>query len=706
MQLLKPLSNLNGVGAALLSNFRNILPNHRIVDLLFHLPVNLVSRNLASSDDIYREGDIVTIKIEIDKYKHNYNRNSPFSVIADLEFPLKYCKSAEKTSLSDISQVKNIYLDFFHLKKDYIEKILPIGQHRIISGRLTIYRDNIHIIHPDYIFKLDEFKNFNEAIYPLTKGISHKIIRKFMQQSLYLIDELPEWQDDLFKESQKFSSFKAALFNIHNPKQILDFTPDSNYIKRLAYDEFLAMQLSLQLMRRKNKVINGNIIKSDQILVKKLIENLPFALTNAQNRVMNEIISEQSSPKRMMRLIQGDVGCGKTIIAIIAALNAIASGYQVAFMVPTAIVAKQHFDLLSQYLENFSIKFALFTGAVKGKKRKQLLEEVLSGEIKIVIGTHALFYEAIQFHNLGLAIIDEQHRFGVEQRFKLLEKGYQCDLLLMSATPIPRTLSLTIYGDMDISIIDQKPENRKEIDTRVISMQKFDQMIAAITRAIKNNEKIYWICPLVNESEQLKFSAVEERYKEFKKIFGKEIVAMVHGQMAQEEKDQNLQDFLAGKYKILLATTVVEVGVNVPDATIMIIEHADRFGLAQLHQLRGRVGRGDKQGVCILMYDNKEISANSIARLKIMHETNDGFRIAEEDLKTRGAGDVVGVKQSGLPEFKIANLKYHYDLLKTAHRDAKLLLNQDPELNSLRGKAAQKLLAIFNYDSDAKHHII
>mgnify|MGYP003330804128 CR=1 FL=1 len=679
--LFRPLAGLNGVGSRLLLCLTNILPNVRIIDLLFHLPINTIDRSLTKNLDHISNGDIITAQITVKQYQPNFNRKSPFSVITT-------------------TKSHNIFLDFFHFKKDYLLNILPINSVRIVSGKCNIYNGNIHIIHPDHILKTKNFSNFLEPIYPLTKGLNNKFIRKLISQSLHNIDHINEWQDESYKKQQNFSDFHTSLINLHQPKNDQDYQYNSPYVRRLAYDEFLAMQISLHIIREKNNNINGYSIITNHKLIKEFLQKLPFQLTSAQQKTVKEILDDQATAKRMSRLIQGDVGCGKTIVAAIAMINAVASGYQVALMVPTAILAKQHFEFLESYFKKMNISTILFTGEIKGKKRKEILTNIVENKTQIIIGTHALFYDQIKFANLGLAVIDEQHRFGVKQRLKLIEKGYQCDFLLMSATPIPRTLTLAMYGDMDISTINEKPIDRQEIDTRILSLTKLDKIIAAIKRALKNNEKIYWICPLVDQSDILNLSAVEERYKQFKNIFsdfGDHIVAMVHGKMKQEKKDQILKDFLTGKSKLLLATTVVEVGINVPDATIMIIEHANKFGLAQLHQLRGRVGRGNKPGICLMLYSH-ELSTTSLERLKVMHNTNDGFLIAEKDLKIRGGGEIMGTKQSGLPTFRIANLKYHYDLLKASNKDAKLLLNKDPSLTSKRGRAIRILLKIFNYE--------
>ena len=452
----------------------------------------------------------------------------------------------------------------------------------------------------------------------------------------------------------------------------------------------------MQLTRQKNHNLQGNIVKTSQVKINNFIKNLPFTLTPSQNKVLQEIFTDQASNKKMTRLIQGDVGCGKTIIAIIAMLNNIFAGYQTVLMAPTAILAKQHYTLLKEYLKEYDIEISLLIGEIKGKRRQEILSNIKTKQNQIIIGTHALFYDQVKFNNLGLVVIDEQHRFGVKQRLNLTNKGDRCDLLLMSATPIPRSLAMTIYGDMDVSIIDQKPYNRKKIDTRIISMQKLPEIIKAIHRALEQNEKIYWICPLIEESKNLNLSAAQQRYNQLSKIFGKNIVALIHGKMSQEQKDKTLHDFLHNKYKILIATTVIEVGINIKDATIMIIENANKFGLAQLHQLRGRVGRGEKNGTCLLLYNKVENTNNYLDRLKVIRKESDGFKIAEEDLKMRGAGEIMGTKQSGMHNFRIANIKEDYNLLKIASKDAQLLLNKDPHLKSDRGQAAQKLLQIFS----------
>ena len=585
-----------------------------------------------------------------------------------------------------------------------------------------------------------------EARYSLTAGLHQKKLQNIMEVALGYLkkNSFCEWINEGFLLKEGFLSFRDSLEFLHRPRNVDDISPpskikdfdspsrgeleskkikDSNFysrkelgsvlegelgevtnsllFRRLAYDELFAMQLSLQVLRQNNNIEDGKEIKNDSLLVNKLIEYLPFSLTKGQLSVIEEIQEDFAGSGKMIRLLQGDVGCGKTIVAMVSCLYIIESGYQAAFMAPTSVLAGQLHNFAQEFLQKLDIRIAFVTGSVKGKKRENILKKIKDGEIDLVIGTHALFYDGVEFCKLGLSVIDEQHRFGVEQRGRLTEKSKnpsEANVLLMSATPIPRTLSLTIYGDINISTITEKPAGRKEIITRIMEKKKIPDILEGFKRAIENDEKIYWVCPLVEESEILNFSAAIDRFEIFKEIFGVENIGLVHGKMKEKEKNQALDSFINGETKILVATTVIEVGVNAPDSTIMVIEHAEQFGLAGLHQLRGRVGRGNKQGKCILLYDQNNIKHNSLKRLKILRDSNDGFYIAEKDLQIRGSGDVLGTKQSGLPEFRIANLAEHFDLLQIASKDAKLLLNQDPELMSERGEASKVLLDIFDYN--------
>ena len=469
---------------------------------------------------------------------------------------------------------------------------------------------------------------------------------------------------------------------------------------RLAYDELLANQLTLAIARERVKKQNGRIIRGNGLLRKKILEKLPFALTSAQKNVLAEIYADQAEPLRMLRLLQGDVGSGKTIVAFLAMLNAVESGLQAAIMAPTEILAKQHFETIAPMCEDIGITAALLTGKTKGKARAEILSRLAEGSINILIGTHALFQEDVSYHELGFVVVDEQHRFGVHQRLKLSEKGNKADVLVMTATPIPRTLVLTSYGDMEYSKIDQVPEGRKPVDTRVLPLSKLAETVAALKRKIESGTRAYWVCPLVEESEKSDLAAAEARFEDLRKIFGDD-VGLVHGKMKEKDKDAVMERFKRGEIKLLVATTVIEVGVNVPEATIMVIEHAERFGLAQLHQLRGRVKRGFEAATCLLLY-GQPLSETAHERLNIMKQTEDGFLIAEKDLELRGGGEILGTRQSGFCQFRLADMEYHKNLLFIANQDAKLILNKDPNLQSPRGQALRILLYLFEQDDSVR----
>ncbi|MFZ8865141.1 MAG: ATP-dependent DNA helicase RecG [Rickettsiales bacterium] len=678
MKILSNISYLKGVGPTTRKLISKLVSGDKIIDLLLHIPNSVIIRSLTDDYNNIASNQILTTEILINNHKESY-KSSPYII--------NCCNKLGK----------EVTLSYFNSRKYNLKTLLPIGETRIISGKATIFNGKLNFINPDRIFTAHNFKNYVEPVYPLTQGLFPLTHRKIIKQALTLIEEIPEWQDEHIIKKYNFPKFKEALIKLHSPDNLDDLTHDSIYLKRLAYDEMLAMQLALRIARSNQLDFKQTPILGSNILAGKLLALLPFALTKAQNQALSDIRADLASTNKMTRLLQGDVGCGKTIVAALAILDVIEAGKQAAFMAPTSVLAKQHDEFFSEYFPKLKIKTALITSATKGKKRKEILAKLANGEINLLIGTHALIYDAVNFNNLGLVIIDEQHRFGVEQRLKLVEKGQNTNFLLMSATPIPRTLALTLYGDLEVTSIMEKPANRKNIVTRIISNERIAEILTAIARALKNGEKIYWVCPLIEESEQLSMTNLEDRYQEFSKIFGQE-VGFIHGKMKPEEKNKILADFINGKIKILLATTVIEVGVNVVDATIMVIEHAENFGLAQLHQLRGRVGRGNQAGKCILLYDKNLISKTSFRRLAIMRDSNDGFKIAEEDLKIRGGGEVLGTKQSGMPEFKFASINMHFELLKIAQQDAKLLLEGHNEHSNVRLAKAQNLLKIFGYE--------
>lgn len=651
----------------------------RVIDLVWHLPSGLVDRTYSPRLDSAKLGVICTIKVKILEHIKPKSSKQPYKVVCSDGF-------------------EQVVLSFFKVYADSIAKNLPVGEERIVSGKLESFNGILQISHPDYIVRVSELNNILgiEPVYPLTAGVSNKMLNKMVKQAVAKVPTMPEWQDINYLQQQKWGSFNQALIQIHNPRTLLDLEPNAKARMRLAYDEMLANQLALAIVRQKVKKQAGREIKGNGLLRKKILEKLPFSLTKAQEKVLKEIASDQGSKFRMLRLLQGDVGSGKTIVALLAMLNAIECGTQATIMAPTEILAKQHLETIAPLCEEIGIRAEILTGRIKGKARTQILQDLENGEIDILIGTHALFVEDVTFKDLACVVVDEQHRFGVHQRLALSNKGNKADILVMTATPIPRTLVLTAYGDMEYSKIDQVPEGRKPVDTRVMPITKMNEVIIALQRKLAEGARAYWVCPLVEESEKVDLAAAEERFATLQKIFGQD-VGLVHGKMKEKDKDAVMERFKKGEIKILVATTVIEVGVNIPEATVMIIEHAERFGLAQLHQLRGRIKRGFQASTCVLMYAYP-LSENSRSRLNTMRETEDGFEIAEKDLELRGGGEILGTRQSGFCEFKFADMSVHKNLLLTANKDAQLILELDPKLETQRGKALVDLLYLFNKD--------
>ncbi len=535
-----------------------------------------------------------------------------------------------------------------------------------------------------------------EPVYPLTAGLSNQVLNRCISYALDKCPELPEWQDKAFLQQNGWINWKAALKQCHTPQSMADIEPSNPDRMRLAYDELLASQLTLAILRHRQRKNKGRALIGHGKLYEKAFKAVPFSLTDGQKMALSDIREDMQSPSSMLRLIQGDVGSGKTVVGFLAVALAVDAGVQAAFMAPTEILANQHANTLLPLCEAAGIRTAYLSGAIKGKKRTEILDKCKKGEIDLLIGTHALFQNDVAFQDLGLAIIDEQHRFGVKQRLALSEKGQGVDILTLTATPIPRSLTLTAYGDMDVSRIKDKPKGRKPIETKIMSTEKMGELITAVSRKMAQGEQVFWVCPLVEESEKIDLAAAEDRYKDLKAHYG-DAVGLVHGRMKADEKDGIMARFKAGEFKILVATTVIEVGVDVPDATIMVIEHAERFGLSQLHQLRGRVGRGDKEGYCLLLY-SPPLGEIARQRLETMRRTNDGFEIAEMDLQLRGSGDVLGTRQSGLPEFKFVDLSAHEELLLAARDDANLIMRKDDQLITKRGEALRHLLYLFERD--------
>jgi ATP-dependent DNA helicase RecG len=628
------------------------------------------------------QGDVATFLVTVGRHTPGKTRSQPYRIRV-------YDETADMA------------LVFFKAYGSTLERQFPEGAQKLISGKVEIYNAQAQMSHPDYVLdpdQADELPNF-EPVYPLTAGLSPKIARKSVWSALKTVslgDPLPEWIDPHFVKQNDWPRFNEAVLRLHQPSHIVDASPSAPPLRRLAYDELLAKQVAMALVRERNKSLKGDALLAKGEYVDDVLRGSPFAPTGAQARAFEEIKADMGTTSRMARLLQGDVGAGKTFVAALASAYACEAGAQVAVMAPTEILARQHADTLSAMLEPAGLVVEALTGRDKGQARKAINSGLSEGHIDVVVGTHALFQDGVEFDRLGLVIIDEQHRFGVRDRLRLTEKGAAPDLLVMTATPIPRTLALTSYGDLDISILDEKPAGRQPIETVALPLQRLDDVIDAAGRAVKKGDQVYWVCPLVEDSDVSDLSSAEDRHRQLTAIFGDRI-GLLHGRMSAADKEMISKTFKAGGYDILVATTVIEVGVDAPNATVMVIEHAERFGLAQLHQLRGRVGRGDKKSSCILLY-KAPLSHNGKERLNILRETEDGFLIAEKDWELRGSGDLLGAAQSGVPRFRLANLDKHRDLLETATQDARLLVQQDPNLSTERGLAARVLLYLFEQD--------
>jgi ATP-dependent DNA helicase RecG len=681
--LFRPATSLPGVGPKIARLFEKVA-GERVVDVLWHLPVGIIDRSYSPKVRDALPGSIATLSVRVDAHQPGHSPRQPYRV-----------RCADETGF--------LHLVYFHAKGDYLTRLLPVGETRLVSGKVEIFNNQIQITHPDYVVDPGDEGELPkiEPVYGLTAGLVSKVVRKAVAGALADAPALPEWIDPAMKQREGWADWLSALKAVHAPdgEEVLD--PQSPARRRLAYDELLANQLAVALVRAHNKRLAGRSIRGDGALRRKVIEALPFRLTPSQIQALAEIEGDMAAPSRMLRLLQGDVGSGKTVVALLAMLNAVETGAQAAMMAPTEILARQHFATVERLARAAGVRVALLTGREKGRQRHSLLLGLAEGSIQIVVGTHALFQEDVAFRDLAVAVIDEQHRFGVEQRISLAAKGRGVDVLVTTATPIPRTLTLAAFGDLDVSRLTEKPAGRQPIATRILSLSRLDEVVTAIARALAQGAKVYWICPLVEESEALDIAAVDERFKALSAVFGSR-VGLVHGKMKGPDKDRAMEAFAEGPVDLLVATTVIEVGVDVPAATVIVIEHAERFGLAQLHQLRGRVGRGDKPSSCLLLYQTP-LGETAKARLAVLRETEDGFRIAEEDLKLRGAGEILGTRQSGMPEFKLADLAAHAELMAAARDDARLVLSRDPELKSPRGAALRVLLYLFSRDEAVRY---
>jgi ATP-dependent DNA helicase RecG len=681
---------LTGVGPRVLAFLKKALrlppgvTEARVLDLAWHTPTGVIDRRAEPTVADAVPGTISTLKVRVLKHKPSPRGNT---------------KAPYKVACED--DTGRLDLIFFHMERAFIERQLPEGETRYVSGRVERYSDVLQMVHPDYIVAPERRDDLPmlEPVYPLTAGLSAKILAKAIRQAVDRMPDLAEWQNPQFFDQQKWPPFNAALIRLHRPVEPADVSTGSLAWQRLAYDELLAGQIALALVRQSLKNRPGRQIRGDGALRQRILAALPFSPTGSQIKAIAEIEADMMAPFRMLRLLQGDVGSGKTLVALMAMAIAIESGAQAALMAPTEVLARQHVETMAPLAEKAGLRIGLITGREKGKPRREVLERLAAGEIDILVGTHALFQPDVIFKDLAFAVIDEQHRFGVHQRLALQSKGGQggADVLVMTATPIPRTLLMTHYGDLDVSRLTEKPAGRKPIKTTAPALARLEDVIDGLKRAVGQGAQIYWICPLIESSDKSELAAAEERHAHLAQIFGNETVGLLHGAMSGAQKDATMAAFSEDRLKILVSTTVIEVGVNVPNASIMVIEHAERFGLAQLHQLRGRVGRGDRQSFCLLLHD-EPLGETAQARLKMMCDTEDGFAIAEKDLELRGGGEVLGARQSGVPEFRVANVPNFAELLAAARDDAQLFLEKDPELTSARGEAIRKLLYLFECD--------
>jgi ATP-dependent DNA helicase RecG len=676
-RLFAPVTALAGIGPQMAKLFER-LAGPLVIDLVWHLPTGIVDRRAAPPLKDLEHQAIVTVRLKVEGHAPGHGRR-PYRV---------YCSDGTGT----------LTLVYFNVKGDYLSRLLPVGAERVVSGRVEFYNGVAQMAHPDLVLRPDEIGRLKpiEPVYPLTSGLARQPLQKAMAAALDRVPVLPEWLDPALRERHGWPAWDVALRRVHAPSGEADLSPTDPARQRLAYDEILASQLAVALVRARRRRQGGRATPGTGALAGPVEAGLGFTLTVAQRLALAEIAADMALPHRMMRLLQGDVGSGKTVVALLAMLNAVENGAQAALMAPTEILARQHMATLERHAAAAGIEIGLLTGREKGRARAALLAGLAAGRIPIVVGTHALLQPDVEFRDLALAIIDEQHRFGVEQRLMLAVKGRAADTLLMSATPIPRSLLLTLFGDLDVSRLAEKPPGRRPIDTRTVAAERLGEIVAAVTRAVAQGAKAYWICPLVEESESADLAAAQERQRALMPLLAGR-VGLVHGRMKSPEKDRVMAGFAGGEIDLLVATTVVEVGVDVPAANIMVVEHAERFGLAQLHQLRGRIGRGSTVSTCLLIYQ-PPLGGVARRRLEILRETEDGFRIAEADLALRGGGEVLGTRQSGLPSLRLADLATHQALIAVADDDARLVLERDPVLDSERGQALRTLLYLFRRD--------
>jgi ATP-dependent DNA helicase RecG len=677
--LFADLETLDGVGPKMAKALAG-LGVERPKDLLYLMPHSGVDRSRKASVREVVPPVTVTVEVEVGAHFPPRSKGKPYRIMvrdAALEFQLVY----------------------FHARGNFLQELLPTGQRRLISGRVELFDGVAQMVHPDHVLRPEEAAELPpyEPIYPLVAGLTQKVVARAAASALARAPDLPEWIDGPLMAREGWPDWMTAVKRAHAPVGPADLAHTAPARMRLAYDELFAHQLTLSLARAKLRRGKGVASRGTGALQARVLASLPYAPTTAQRRAVDEIAADMASPLRMNRLLQGDVGSGKTLVAFLSLLIAVEAGGQGVMMAPTEILARQHHAGLEPLARAAGVELVLLTGRDKGAERATKLARLARGETQVLVGTHAVFQKDVQFRDLRLAVVDEQHRFGVAQRMELGEKGQAADVLVMTATPIPRSLALASYGDMDVSVLDEKPAGRKPVRTALISASRIDEVVDHLRRAVEEGQQAYWVCPLVEDSEVVDYASAEARFQHLRAALGEGVVGLVHGQMPAADKDAAMARFVDGQTKVLVATTVIEVGVNVPNASIMVIERAEIFGLAQLHQLRGRVGRGSADSTCLLLYQ-APLSEAGERRLTVLRETEDGFRIAEEDLAMRGAGDLIGTAQSGLPRFRIADLERQGALMEVAQSDARRLLAEDPGLESERGKAARMLLWLLDQD--------
>lgn len=681
--LFSGVESLQGVGPKTAQSFSQ-LAVETPRDLLFLLPYSVVDRRPRATLKGVTFPAVVTVEVTIGEHRPARNRGGAYRIhVTDTEVDFQ--------------------LVFFHGRSRYLEAQVPEGSRRVVSGKVELFDGIAQMVHPDHMVPVNESSEIPEfePVYSLTHGITQKTMFKSVQSALTRVPELEEWIDPGLLVKENWQPWKQSIVSAHNPNGLDDLDAQSQSRVRLAYDELFAHQLTLALARLMDRKTRGISSIGDGNLQALVLTALSYKPTSAQSRAVSEITADLGSETRMNRLLQGDVGSGKTFVAFMALLVAVEAGGQGVMMAPTEILARQHLEGLRPLAEDAGVVLELLTGRDKGADRRGKLAALKRGDIHILVGTHAVFQQDVEFGDLRLAIVDEQHRFGVRQRMELAEKGQGTDVLVMTATPIPRSLALAQYGDMDVSTLDEKPPGRKPVKTAVISTERMEEVISHLRQAIAEGRQCYWVCPLVEESEVMDLTAAEERFKRLRAVLGEGVVGLIHGQMPSTEKDAAMASFQVGETSVLVATTVIEVGVNVPNASIMVIERAETFGLAQLHQLRGRVGRGSAESTCLLMYQ-APLKESGRKRLEVLRGTEDGFVIAETDLQMRGAGDMIGTAQSGLPRFQIADLERQAGLMAVAQSDARALLATDPQLESPRGQAARILLWLMRQDQSIR----